>query len=80
MSLLIKAGITRLSELIIDGDKDWAGRGISNLREAAAGMNVGDILYHDGTRLVRLTPGPMGTQLLTKGHTLPPSWGYPDVG
>ncbi|GAI02743.1 unnamed protein product, partial [marine sediment metagenome] len=31
MSLLIKAGITKLSELTIDADKDWAIKGIDSL-------------------------------------------------
>lgn len=35
MSLLIK-GVTRLSELIIDADKDWQGHVITGLGEPAA--------------------------------------------
>ncbi|GAH48140.1 unnamed protein product, partial [marine sediment metagenome] len=31
MSLLTKAGITKLSELTIDADKDWAIKGIDSL-------------------------------------------------
>ncbi|MBA7666628.1 hypothetical protein ES703_74709 [subsurface metagenome] len=35
MSLLLKAGITKLSQLTIDADKDWDGKGITNLKELA---------------------------------------------
>ena len=35
MSLLTKAGITKLSELQVDADKNWQGCGISNLKELA---------------------------------------------
>jgi hypothetical protein len=57
MSLLTKAGITKLSELQVDSDKNWQGRGISNLKELAPGMTIGDLVQHDGTRLARLSPG-----------------------
>ena len=75
MSLLVK-GITRLSQMQIDADKDWAGMGISNIREVVSGMGVGDIIYHDGTKIVKLSPGPPGSELITKGPTYPPVWGW----
>ncbi len=75
MSLLVK-GITRLSQIQIDADKDWAGMGISNIREVVAGMGVGDIIYHDGTKIVKLLLGPLGSELITKGPTHPPVWGW----
>lgn len=44
MSLLVK-GITRLSQIEIDADKDWQGFGISNLREVAEAMEHGDMAF-----------------------------------
>ena len=42
MSLLFK-GVSRLSELLIDTDKDLGGFGLTNLMEVVVGMGVGDI-------------------------------------
>ncbi|GAJ23279.1 unnamed protein product, partial [marine sediment metagenome] len=42
MSLLLK-GITKISELEIDADKDWDGKGISNIKEIAEAMATGHI-------------------------------------
>ena len=42
MSLLVKGGITKLSELIIDADKDWAGKKIDN---------IGTLALADGERV-----------------------------
>ncbi|MBA7707401.1 hypothetical protein ES703_116273 [subsurface metagenome] len=41
MSLL--GGIVRLSEIDIDGDKDWQGKKITNLKAVVDGMVKGDI-------------------------------------
>ena len=57
MSLLLKGGISKLSELEIDADKDWQTKGISNIREIVQGMGIGDAVQHDGARLVKLSPG-----------------------
>lgn len=57
MSLLVRAGISRLSELEIDADKDWEGKGIFNLKEIALGMGIGDIIQHNGVKLVKLSAG-----------------------
>ena len=67
MSLLLKAGIRRLSELEIDTDKDWRGRGISNIREVIAGMAIGDIIQHDGVKLIRLSPSVAHYVLTSQG-------------
>ena len=75
MSLLLK-GITRLSQIEVDVDKDWAGMGISNIKEVVAGMAVGDIIYHDGVKIAKLSPGPLSSELITKGPTHPPVWGW----
>ena len=67
MSLLTKAGITKLSELQVDTDKNWQGRGISNLKELAPGMTTGDLVQHDGARLARLSPGGPSMVLTSQG-------------
>ncbi len=65
MSFLVKGGgVTALSALTIDADKDWAAMGISNIKELAAGMVIGDVLVFDGTRLVVIHPG-TATHVLT---------------
>lgn len=73
------AGVTALSGLTIDADKDWAAMGISNIKEVAAGMTVGDMIYHNGTKIVKITPGAVGTELKTKGVGANPVWSFPDV-
>ncbi len=60
MSLLTKGGITRLSELIIDADKNWQAFGISNLEELALGMARGDLPMRGDAVLVRFQPGTVG--------------------
>jgi len=80
MSFIAKGGgVTTLSALNIDADKDWAAMGISNIKEVVLGMATGDIAYHDGTGIQVLTPGVIGTQLKTKGAGHNPIWSYPDV-
>ena len=69
MSLLLKGGISKLSELNIDIDKDWQGQGIANIREVAAGMAIGDIVQHDGVKLVQLPAG-LANQVLTSQGAL----------
>jgi len=74
MSLLTKGGITRLSELEIDADKDWQARGISNLKELAPGMVKGDLVVRGGSVLQRLTPGNLGNVLTSDGPWHIPIW------
>ncbi len=77
MSLEVKGGgITKLSELTIDADKTWAATGISNIKEIVAGMAEGDMIYYDGAKLVKITPGVISSELLTKGPSHPPEWGF----
>ena len=62
------AGITALSGLTIDTDKDWLGFGISVLEELAAGMTIGDLLQRGaGGVLIKLSPGPPGNILTANG-------------
>jgi len=69
--------ILKLSQLGIDADKDWAVMGITNIKEAAAGMTKGDLLFFDGTRLVRSSPGSIGSMLTTHDFGADPTWTYP---
>jgi len=75
-------GVSKWSQVVIDADKDMGGFGLTDLKEIALGMNVGDILCFSATlnKLAIVSPGPMSTELLTKGTVFPPVWSYPDVG
>ena len=64
MSLLLKGGISKLSELEIDTDKDWQGKGITNIKQLAAGMAIGHVIQHNGSILEALSPG-VAHQVLT---------------
>lgn len=77
MSLLIKGGITRLSELIIDADKNWQAMGISNLEELALGMTKGDFAVKGDAVLQRLQPTTIGYVLTSAGPLHIPSWQPP---
>ena len=52
------AGISRLSQLMIDADKDWQSKGISNLKEVAAVMGHGDLVVKTTSTpiLIKLLP------------------------
>lgn len=70
MSLLLKGGIRKLSELEIDANKDWEGKGITNLARIAASMERGHIAQHNGSIIQTLAPG-TATHVLTSqgpGH------------
>ncbi len=47
-------GIVRLSEIEIDGDKDWQGKKITNLKAIAAGMVKGDTVCRGADILERI--------------------------
>ena len=74
MSLLLKSGIKRISELEIDADKDWSVKGITNLMNLAATMQKGDILVRSDNILMKITPGAAGTRLTTMGAGALPEW------
>ena len=67
MSLLLKGGIRRLSELDIDANKDWQGKGITNLAGIAAGMGIGHIAQHNGSVLETLAPGSLNYVMTSQG-------------
>lgn len=60
-------GITKLSELEIDADKDWQAKGIFNIKELASGMGIGDILQHNGSILAKFSPGTANYVLTSEG-------------
>jgi len=70
-------GITRLSELIIDADKNWQAMGISNLKELALAMAKGDLTVRGDTVLDKLQPGTIGYLLTSAGPLHKPSWQPP---
>jgi len=73
MSLLVK-GITRLSELEIDADKDWQSKGITSLKQIAALMSKGDVILKDADVLIKLAAGPESYVLTSAGPGKLPSW------
>lgn len=68
--------ITKLSEFEIDVDKAWRAKGITNIKQVAALMTKGDMLFFDGTNIVKLSPGSTGTMLTTQGVGNNPVWSY----
>jgi len=72
-------GIRFLSELVIDGDKDWLGFGITNLKELAAGMAKGDVLVQKGSVLVKVSPGDIGDGFTSGGTGQMPGWEPPPM-
>ena len=79
--LLVKAGITRLSELEIDADKDWEGHGVFNLKELTPGMGKGDVLQRgDSGVLEKFSPGTIGFELTSNGPGQELEWKAPPGG
>jgi len=74
MSLLAK-GITKLSELEIDADKDWQVKGITNIKQVAASMVIGNLAQHNGTILQRIINGSDGYVLTSQGPGKLLLWG-----
>jgi hypothetical protein len=77
-TLLCKPVIA-LSQLIIDADKDWQAKGISNLKEAALGMQRGDVLARDSSVLVKLPPTSIGDELTCHGPGAALTWHAPPL-
>jgi len=75
--LLVKGGISKLSELTIDADKNWAAMGISNLAYLAAGQTKGSVLAHDGTKIAYMAPNSIGNELTSQGPLAVPSFEPP---
>jgi hypothetical protein len=79
MSFIDVGGISKLSQLTIDADKIWLDKGISNIKEIVLGMTEGDIAFFNGTQLVKLSPGVLGSEVKTKGPGADPIYGFPDT-
>ena len=75
--LLVKAGITRLSELEVDADKDWQGYGITNIAHLASGMTRGSLLIHNGSVLAAVPAGTIGNEFTSNGPAHIPEWKAP---
>jgi len=72
-------GITKISELEIDADKDWrdptlAPHGITNIKQVMASASRGDIVVRGDTVLVRLAAGGEGYVLTSAGPGKIPTW------
>jgi len=69
-------GITKLSELGIDVDKDWQKKGITNLKEIAASMEQGAVAFRGSQVMEKLAPdaGAGYNFLRSRGLGLAPEW------
>lgn len=67
-------GISKLSQLQIDADKDWAAFGITDLKQLALAMAKGDLVVRGDTVLIRLQPSTIGRVLTSAGPLHIPSW------
>lgn len=68
MSVLVRAkGITKLSQLQIDVDKDWQGKGMTNVKHIAEGMAKGHIIQHNGQVLETMPPEAANNVLTSAG-------------
>ncbi len=74
---LMKGGITKLSELEIDADKDWQGYGITNLAHLASGITKGSLLVHNGVVLEAVPAATIGHEFTSNGLLAMPSWEPP---
>ena len=71
--MLLK-GITKLSELLIDADKDWNTKGITDIKQVAAAMARGDIVVRGDSYLIRIPAGPSSYVLTSQGLGQLPTW------
>ena len=74
---LLVVSPNKWSQIQIDQDKDWAGMGITDIKELADNMAQGDTFYFDGTKLTKITPGSIGTILTTHDVGAIPTFEYP---
>jgi len=77
MSLLLKSRRAKLSELEIDADKDWQGKGITGIKQVAALMSTGDLVAKGSDILVRIATGPDNYVLTSRGAGKLPTWAPP---
>lgn len=67
-------GVSKISELEIDADKDWQARGITNLKEIAVGMSKGDLGVRGDSIILKLVPGTVTYVLTSAGPGNLPAW------
>lgn len=67
-------GIDRISQLIIDADKDWQTRGITNIKQVAALMSRGDLIVRNDSILARIQAGPLSYVLTSRGPGKKATW------
>jgi hypothetical protein len=77
MSIMLREGIKALSQLQIDANKDWQAYGVSDLKEVASGMVIGDLIARGSSILVRLPTGPDQYVLTSAGAGNIPVWRAP---
>ncbi|MBA7507344.1 hypothetical protein ES706_06063 [subsurface metagenome] len=53
MAGFLTPGVTRLSELEIDADKDWGGKSITNMTQ----ISIGDVVFANNWRLTEVLDG-----------------------
>lgn len=68
---------SKISEVDIDCDKPWEAFGITSLKELAAAMAKGDMLFFGGAALVKISPSSIGSILTTHDFGNDPTWEYP---
>jgi hypothetical protein len=73
----MKGGITKLSELDIDANKDWQGHGVTNIAYLAAGMTRGSLLVHNGSALAAVPAWTIGDEFTSNGPGNVPEWKAP---
>jgi hypothetical protein len=65
IQVIMRRGL--LSEITIDVDKDWQAFGITNIKEVAANMVIGNLAQHNGSILERIANGPPGYVITSQG-------------
>lgn len=68
-------GVSALSQLTIDADKDWQTRGITNLKELAAAMAFGDLVARGPAGILVRIPAGAPSLFLTGAGAALPYWG-----
>lgn len=74
-----KAGVTKLSQLEIDEDKDWQTKAITNIKDLGEALSIGNILVKSKTgegieKILKLTPGNKHQLLCSNGPGKVPHW------
>ncbi|MBA7627649.1 hypothetical protein ES703_35116 [subsurface metagenome] len=73
----VLCGWNKISRVRVDVDKDWKGKGISNIKEIAEAMATGHTTQFDGARLIKLVPGIDQNVLTSQGAGKLVIWSSP---